>query len=160
MALPYPFDDPHSGERADPPQPAGTGDFAPMPYGSHDPDHDKSHVIRVRVAPWDVIATVTLLVLLVTLATATTWPHRLYGFLSDVCTGDTCGLVPYGVDMYIYPVVWGGVGAAIAAAGIGPFVSLLKGWYMSFWPVLALALVMVSSVAGSLLTMFSERYWL
>ena len=159
MALPYPFDDPHSGERADPHQPAATDDFAPMPYGSNDPDHEKSHVIRVRVAPWDVVATVTLLVLLVTLATATTWPTRLYGFLSDVCTGDTCGLVPYGVDMYIYPVVWGGVGAAIAAAGIGPFISLLKGWYMSFWPVLSLAILMASSVAGDMLTIFSQRYW-
>jgi hypothetical protein len=48
----------------------------------------------------------------------------------------------------------------MTAAIIGPVVSLLKGWYMSFWPVLALALVMVSSIAGSLLTMFSERYWL
>jgi hypothetical protein len=31
---------------------------------------------------------------------------------------------------------------------------------MSFWPVLALTLVMVSSAAGSMLTLFSERYWL
>jgi hypothetical protein len=68
--------------------------------------------------------------------------------------------VPFGIDFYIRPVVWGGIGAAIAAAGIGPFVSLLKGWYMSFWPVLALAVIMVSSVAGSMLTIFSERYWL
>lgn len=159
MALPYPFDDPHSGDRAEPRQPDAPDEFAPMPYGSNDSDHEKSHVIRMRVAPWDVIATITLLVLLVTLATATTWPTRLYGFLSDVCTGETCGLVPYGVDMYIYPVVWGGVGAAIAAAGIGPFVSLLKGWYMSFWPVLSLAILMASSVAGDMLTIFCQRYW-
>ncbi len=63
------------------------------------------------------------------------------------------------IDMYIYPVVWGGIGAAVAAAGIGPFVSLLKGWYMSFWPVLSLAIIMVSSVVGDSLTMFSARYW-
>jgi len=55
--------------------------------------------------------------------------------------------------------VWGGVGAAIAAAGIGPFVSLLKGWYMSFWPVLAMAAIMVSSLTGTMITMFSARYW-
>jgi hypothetical protein len=30
---------------------------------------------------------------------------------------------------------------------------------MSFWPVLALATLMVSSVAGTILTLFSERYW-
>ena len=77
-----------------------------------------------------------------------------------MCEGDTCGPVPFGVDYYIHPVVWGGIGAAIAAAVIGPFVSLLKGWYMSFWPVLALAILMVSSVAGFMLTTFSERYWL
>ena len=68
--------------------------------------------------------------------------------------------MPFGLDFYIHPVVWGGIGAAVAAAIVGPFVSLLKGWYMSFWPVLALGLIMVSSVAGSMLTMFSERYWL
>jgi hypothetical protein len=31
---------------------------------------------------------------------------------------------------------------------------------MSFWPVLALALLMVSSMVGSILTIFSQRYWL
>ena len=65
-----------------------------------------------------------------------------------------------GLDMYIYPVVWGGIGAAVAAAGIGPFVSLLKGWYMSFWPVLSLAIIMVSSVAGDFADHVQRnRYW-
>jgi hypothetical protein len=160
MALPYPFDDPHRGDRPDsPPAPHESDDFRPVPYGANDSKGQKPHVIRLRVAPWDVIATITLLVLLVILATATTWPTRLYSFLGEVCSDETCGLVPLGIDMYIYPVVWGGIGAAVAAAGIGPFVSLLKGWYMSFWPVLALAIIMVSSVAGDTLTMFSARYW-
>jgi hypothetical protein len=113
----------------------------------------------VRVAPWDLVATITLTAMLVVLATATSWPSKLYGFLGDVCMDETCGPVPLGVDLYIYPVVWGGIGAAVAAAGIGPFISLLKGWYMSFWPVLSLAVLMVSSVAGSILTIFSTRYW-
>ncbi|WP_044513327.1 hypothetical protein [Mycobacterium simiae] len=130
-----------------------------MPYGDNDTDAAKTRVVRVRVAPWDLIATVTLVVLLVVLATATTWPTRLYGFLSEVCSDETCGMVPFQIDVYIYPVVWGGIGAAIAAAGIGPFVSLLKGWYMSFWPVLSLAIIMVSSAIGDSLTVFSSRYW-
>jgi hypothetical protein len=160
MALPYPFDDPHRGDSPPPPQkPDDSADFRPVSYGANDSEEQKPHVIRFRVAPWDLIATITLVVLLVVLATATTWPARLYGFLGEVCSDETCGLVPLGVDMYIYPVVWGGIGAAIAAAGIGPFVSLLKGWYMSFWPVLALAIIMVSSVIGDSLTMFSTRYW-
>lgn len=117
-------------------------------------------VLRLRIVPWDVVCTVALLVLLVVLATATTWPARLFGFLASVCEGEDCGPVPFGVDYYIRPLVWGGIGAAIAAAGIGPFVSLLKGWYMSFWPVLSLALLVVASVAGSILTTFSARYWL
>lgn len=129
-------------------------------YPLVDYDDEAPRVLRVRVAPWDVICTVVLLVLLAVLATATTWPTKLFGYLANVCEDETCGPVPYGLDLYIHPVVWGGIGAAMAAAVIGPVVSLLKGWYMSFWPVLALALVMVSSVAGSLLTMFSERYWL
>jgi hypothetical protein len=125
-------------------------------------DYDKEapRVIRVRLAPWDLLCTVVLLILLAVLATATPWPARLFGFLAKVCDDETCGPVPFGLDMYIHPVVWGGIGAALAAAVLGPIVSLLKGWYMSFWPVLALTLVMVSSVAGSLLTVFSERYWL
>ena len=154
------------------PLPGEPVDYPPEPDERHDPGNagdvqvsDRSDAgppptLRLRVAVWDVICTIALLALLLTLATATTWPTRLFGFLGDVCVGETCGPVPYGVDMYIYPVVWGVIGAAIAAAGIGPFVSLLKGWYMSFWPVLALAVLMVSSVAGFILTTYSERYWL
>ncbi|WP_051465284.1 hypothetical protein [Mycobacterium genavense] len=129
-----------------------------MTYGDNDSD-GKPRVIRLRVAPWDLVATLTLVTLLIILATATTWPTKLYGFLGEVCSDESCGLVPFGIDAYIYPVVWGGIGAAIAAAGIGPFVSLLKGWHMSFWPVLSLALIMVSSVIGDALTVFSARYW-
>jgi hypothetical protein len=163
MALPYPFEDPQRGDRADSPQrpqePADPDNFRPMTYGDNDSDEEKPHVIRLKVAPWDLIATLTLVTLLVVLSTATTWPTRLYGFLSEVCRDESCGLVPFQIDLYIYPVVWGGIGAAIAAAGIGPFVSLLKGWYMSFWPVLSLAIIMVSSVIGDALTVFSARYW-
>lgn len=129
------------------------------PPDADEPVQGDPPTLRLRVATWDLVCTLVLTALLLYLATATEWPFRLYGFLRDVCTGDSCGPVPYGVDMYIYPVSWGGIGAALAAAGIGPFVSLLKGWYMSFWPVLSLAIVMVSSVAGSVLTVFSARYW-
>jgi hypothetical protein len=153
MASPHQPDDPHSSSpTALPPAPDGSD-------GSNRSDQKAPRVLRLRIAAWDVACTVALLILLVVLATATNWPTRLFGFVANVCEGDTCGQVPYGVDLYIRPVVWGGIGAAIAAAGIGPFVSLLKGWYMSFWPVLALAIIMVSSVAGSMLTIFSERYW-
>jgi hypothetical protein len=154
MASPHQPDDSHPGDHlAAPPAP----EHPDQPDHS---DHEPTRVLRLRIAAWDVICTVALLVLLVVLATATTWPARLFGYLAKVCEGDTCGPVPFGIDYYIHPVVWGGIGAAIAAAGIGPFVSLLKGWYMSFWPVLALVLLMVSSVAGFILTTFSERYWL
>jgi hypothetical protein len=150
MASPRQPDDPHTDDPAEPPA---------VPYDADDSDHEGPKIIRLRVAAWDAICTVVLLTLLVVLATATSWPSRLYGFLADVCTDETCGPVPYGIDMYIYPLVWGGIGAAVAAAAIGPFVSLLKGWYMSFWPVLALAVLMVSSMAGSMITIFSQRYW-
>ena len=91
------------------------------------------------------------------LATATDLGSRLFGFLKDVCTGDDCPPVPFGVDFYIYPLVWGGIGAAIAAAVVGPVVSLLKGWYLSFWPLLAIGIIVVSSVAGSSLTAFCSH---
>jgi hypothetical protein len=160
MASPHQPHDPSPAHHTDsPPVPADSDDFRPVPYVSDLPPQEKPQVIRVRVAPWDLVATITLTAMLVVLATATSWPSKLYGFLGDVCMDETCGPVPLGVDLYIYPVVWGGIGAAVAAAGIGPFISLLKGWYMSFWPVLSLAVLMVSSVAGSILTIFSTRYW-
>ncbi len=146
MATPHQPDDPGAGDH---------GRSAPVDY-----DQEAPRVLRLRLSAWDVVCTVVLLALLVILATATTWPGRLFGFLGAVCEDETCGPVPFGLDFYIHPVVWGGLGAAVAAAVVGPVVSLLKGWYMSFWPVLALALIMVSSVAGSMLTMFSQRYWL
>ncbi len=149
--------DPNPGDRIAVPPTPDTRDAPDQPDQS---SHEAPRVLRLRIVPWDVICTVSLLVLLVVLATATTWPARLFSFLTNVCEGDTCGPVPFGVDYYIRPLVWGGIGAAIAAAAIGPVVSLLKGWYMSFWPVLSLALLMVASVAGSILTAFSARYWL
>ncbi|ORW56778.1 hypothetical protein AWC20_01795 [Mycobacterium parmense] len=148
MDYPPDLDDARPANPAAPPgAPAGSQGYVP-------------HVLRLRLAAWDVTCTAVLLILLLLLATETTWPARLFGFLRNVCEGEECGPVPFGVDYYIHPVVWGGIGAAIAAAVVGPLVSLLKGWYMSFWPVLSLALIMVSSVAGSILTMFSARYWI
>lgn len=163
MAAHHQSQDPLVGEEIDYPPDADethNSDDAGAPEVADDSDSTPPPTLRLRVAAWDVICTIVLTALLLYLGTATTWPTRLFGFLRDVCVGETCGPVPYGVDMYIYPVVWGGIGAAFAAAGIGPFVSLLKGWYMSFWPVLSLAVLMVSSVAGFMLTTFSERYWL
>lgn len=113
----------------------------------------------MRLVAWDVICAIALLATLLVAATATDWGSRLFGFLKDVCTGDDCPPVPYGVDFYIYPVVWGGIGAAIAAAVVGPVVSLLKGWYLSFWPLLAIAIVVLSSVVGSILTTYCGQYW-
>jgi hypothetical protein len=125
------------------------GDHAPSP----------PPVLRLRLVPWDVISTVALLAALLAAATATDWPSRLFGFLKDVCTGDDCLPVPYGVDFYIYPLVWGGLGAAIAAAVVGPVVSLLKGWYLSVWPLLAIGIIVLSSVVGSVLTTYCSQYW-
>jgi hypothetical protein len=137
-------------------QPAGS---APLPRKWEKVDAGRPRVIRLRLAPWDVLCTVVLTALLIVLATTTDWPSRLFGFLADVCTDDTCAPAPFGIDFYIYPVVWGGVGAAFAAVIIGPLVSLVKGWYMSFWPVLAVLVVIVAAVAGSAITAFSNNYW-
>ncbi|MEI7714517.1 MAG: hypothetical protein WCI78_00275 [Mycobacterium sp.] len=131
-----------------------------VPYPDPEPARPEPRVIRLRVSPWDVVCTVVLMALLVYLATATPWPGKLYAFMHNLCEGDTCGAVPFGADYYIRPLVWGGAGAAIAASIVGPLVSLLKGWYMSFWPALSLALVVVSCIVGSLLTAFSQRYWM
>jgi hypothetical protein len=114
--------------------------------------------LRPRLVTWDVTSLVALLTLLAVLAFGTNWYARLFGFLKDVCTGE-CPPAPFGVDFYIYPLVWGGIGAGVAAALLGPLVSLLKGWYLSFWPPLAIVLVLFASAAGTELTDFSATYW-
>lgn len=144
MASPHQPIDPHPG---------GDTDAPPAPE-----DHEP-RVIRLRLVTWDVICTVALLTVLFVVAVTTSLPSLLFGFFADVCTEDTCGPVPYGVGYYIFPVAWGGIGAACAAAIIGPFVSLIKGWYMFFWPLLAAVVVMLTSLAGFALTAFSEHYW-
>jgi hypothetical protein len=116
-------------------------------------------VLRLRLVPWDVSCTIALLFMLVVAAIATDWYSGLFGFLKEFCADEDCGSVPLGVDFYIYPVVWGGLGAAVAAALLGPVVSLLRGWYLSFWPVLAIAVLVLSSAAGSALTDYSYPYW-
>ncbi|MGH3635565.1 hypothetical protein [Mycobacterium sp.] len=113
---------------------------------------------RVRLILWDVICTVAIWTALFVVATTTSWPSRLFGFVADVCPADSCPPVPFGIDLWIYPVVWGGIGAAVTAAVIGPCVSLVKGWYMFFWPILAIAITVLCSVAGSAMTAFSEHY--
>jgi hypothetical protein len=122
--------------------------------------HEESppRILRLRLVPWDVTSLLALLALLAALAFATDWYSRLFGFLKEVCVGD-CPSAPFGVDYYIYPLVWGGIGAAVAAAVLGPLVSLLKGWYLSFWPLMAIALVLFASGAGGALTEFSIPYW-
>jgi hypothetical protein len=137
MASPQQFDDPSAGKRTDSPPP----------------------VLRLRLVPWDVTCAIALLAALLIAALTTDWGSRLFAFLKDVCTGDDCPPVPYGVDFYIYPLVWGGIGAAVAAAVVGPVVSLLKGWYLSFWPLLSIALIVLSSLVGSILTTFCGQYW-
>ena len=115
MAAQHQSQDPLVGEEIDYPLDADEThnfDDAGAPEASDDGDDKPPPTLRLRVATWDVICTVVLTALLLYLATATTWPTRLFGFLRDVCVGETCGPVPYGVDMYIYPVVWGGIGAA------------------------------------------------
>ena len=132
---------------------------APRQFDDPSKRDSRPPVLRLRLVPWDVTCAIALLAALLLAATATDWGSRLFGFLKDVCTGDDCPPVPYGVDFYIYPLVWGGIGAAIAAAVVGPMVSLLKGWYLYFWPLLAIAIVLVSSVAGSALTGYCSQYW-
>lgn len=134
---------------------------SPQQFDDPSPAHDDDpapRVLRLRLVPWDVASLLALVVLLAALAFGTNWYARLFGFLKDVCVGD-CPPAPFGVDYYIYPIVWGGIGAAVAAALLGPLVSLLKGWYLSFWPALAIALVLFASAAGTALTDFSSTYW-
>ncbi|VBA50436.1 hypothetical protein [Mycobacterium pseudokansasii] len=122
-------------------------------------DPQAPRVLKLRIVPWDVVSTVAVSALLLYLVTATSWPSRLFAFTDNVCLTEDCPPVPYGANYYIYPVMWGGIGAAIAAAVIGPFVSMVKGWYMSFWPIIAVGVITITSVLGYALAGFSERFW-
>jgi len=168
MAAPHEPDDSESAEPADAPRVPDNADEADEADGTggaggadeaDDSDHQARPTLVVRIRVWDVVCTCALLTMLVLLATVTTWPSRLFGFARDACPDGSCGLVPFGVDQYIFPVMWGGIGAAVAAAALGPIVSLLRGWYMFFWPIMAALILMLSSLAGYALTTFSEHYW-
>lgn len=130
-----------------------TGDDAPQSY-----DESRPRVIRLRLAPWDVATMFVLLALLIAALTMTTWPTRLFAFTDNVCQGEDCPPVPFGVNYYIFPLVWGGIGAAGTAALVGPFVSLVKGWFMSFWPIVAVGVLSLASVLGRALTDFSATF--
>jgi hypothetical protein len=140
-------------------QPGDHADTAPVPDNADDIDGREPRTITLRIDAWDVVCTCGLLTTLFVMTALTSWPARLFGFAKDACPDGSCGLVPFGADQYIFPVMWGGIGAAVAAAVIGPFVSLVKGWHMYFWPIIAAFILMLSSVAGYALTTFSERYW-
>ncbi|MGO9510225.1 MAG: hypothetical protein ACLPXZ_23850 [Mycobacterium sp.] len=116
-------------------------------------------VLRLRLVPWDVVFTLVVLAVLAFFVTMTSWPTRLFAYTDNLCVTEDCPPVPFGLNYYIYPLTWGGIGAAITAAVIGPFVSMLRGWYMSFWPFVSIAVVTVTSVGGYALVGFSERYW-
>ncbi|OBI89861.1 hypothetical protein [Mycobacterium asiaticum] len=122
-------------------------------------DKPELRIIRLRLVPWDVVTMLVLLALLIAAVTMTSWPTRLFAFTETVCQGEECGLVPFGVDYYIYPLVWGGVGAAVTAALLGPIVSLVKGWFMCFWPIVSVGVLSLTSVVARALTDFSSNYW-
>jgi hypothetical protein len=156
MASPHQTDDPSAADRTDSPNLPGEAEEFPE---ESDSEPQTPRVLRLRIAAWDVVCTLAILGALLLLATMTKWPSTLFGFMSQVCEGDECGAVPFGIDYYIRPLVWGGIGAAITAATLGPFVSMVKGWYMSFWPALAMALIVISAVVGSVLTAICRPYW-
>lgn len=130
-----------------------TGDDAPQMY-----DESRPRVIRLRLVPWDVITMFVLLALLIAALTMTSWPTRLFAFTENICQGDDCPPVPFGLNYYINPLIWGGIGAAGTAALLGPFVSLVKGWFMSFWPIVAVGVLSLASVVGRALTDFSGAF--
>lgn len=113
---------------------------------------DHPRIIRLRIVPADLICTVALLVVMLVVAITTDWWSALFGFLDDVCVADDCPPAPFGVNYFIYPVVWGGIGAAVAAAVVGPVVSLLKGWYLCFWMVIAVGMILLSALVGSIMS--------
>ncbi|CAM2825879.1 hypothetical protein BST27_04865 [Mycobacterium intermedium] len=115
-------------------------------------------IIRLRIKPWDLVFTMALLGALLLLLSLTSWSSKLFGFTETVCVTDDCPPVPYGVNFYIYPFMWGGIGGAITAAVLGPFVSMVRGWYMSFWPFISVAVLTITSVLCSALAGFSARF--
>jgi hypothetical protein len=138
---------------------AGSGPVTKAPVALDYPDTRPPRVLRLRLVPWDVVFTLVLLAVLAFFVTMTSWPTRLFAYTDNLCVTEDCLPVPFGVNYYIYPLTWGGIGAATTAAVIGPFVSMFRGWYMCFWPFVSIAVVTITSVGGYALVGFSERYW-
>jgi hypothetical protein len=147
MPSPHQPDDTDAGDRTD---------STPV---SDDSAERRPQVLKLRIVPWDVICTLAGLGVLLIVVSMTSWPERLFAFSDSVCTEEDCAPVPYGINYYIFPVMWGGIGAAVSAAVLGPFVSMLKGWFMSFWPVLSVAILTLTSILGYALTGYSSTYW-
>ncbi|CAM4071815.1 hypothetical protein MB901379_02217 [Mycobacterium basiliense] len=135
--------------------PGSTTESPPSPEG---PEGRAPQILKLRIVPWDVALTVIVSAVLLIVVTSTSWAARLFAFTENVCISEDCPLVPFGLNYYIYPVMWGGIGAAVAAAVIGPLISMLRGWYMSFWPIMAIGVITLTSVFGYALTGFSESY--
>lgn len=129
------------------------------PYHPWSPYERQPPPRRDRVAPWDVICTIVVWVVLLVAAAAAAWLSLLFAFATDKCPTDGCPPVPFGIDAWIYPVTWGGIGLALAVAAIGPLVSIRRRWYMFVWPVVAIGMVVKSFLAGFAMTGFSARYW-
>src|SRR5260370_39496176 len=86
---------------------------SPQQFDDPSPSHHEDsppRVLRLRLIPWDVSSVLALLALLAVIAFGTDWYSTLFGFLKDVCSGD-CPPAPFRVDFYIYPLVFGGIGA-------------------------------------------------
>lgn len=135
-----------------------TGSKTDADTGPVEPAELRPQVIRLRIKPWDVILTLALLGVLLLLLSLTSWPSKLFGFTENICVTEDCPTVPYGLNYYIYPFMWGGIGGAVTAAVLGPFVSMVRGWYMSFWPIISVGVLTITSVLCSALAGFSGRF--
>ncbi|MET9024799.1 hypothetical protein ABZW96_04170 [Nocardia sp. NPDC004168] len=115
-----------------------TGTPQPWPYGT-------PPVGQRPVRTWDVVLAVVLYSVAVVLGAAAAYFTVFFAFASDPCGQDNCRTEYLG---WAFAVSWGGTATAIVGVTAILVLAAIKRWYMWYWPVLAMALIVLSFAGG------------
>lgn len=100
---------------------------------------------RTKISPIDVIFTAILYLIAVLISFALIFWSFFFVMATDACGPDDCHT---GYLTAAYFVTWGGVVAALTGSLVMIFVAASKRWMMWFWPLIAIATIVVTFALG------------